>query len=147
MRNMLACFGAVGLLAVVGHAQLANVATREEPIRAPAWVTLPQHSEVLSVALDGGPGNEASLGYVDVAIASEGDGALASLKASLAQKGYLIENAMTGADVLFGASAMILASDPATGRKLRFIELDTSAGRVLRVFFNDPAPEFARAGT
>lgn len=147
MRNMLACFGGVGLLAMVGHAQLANVATREDPIQAPAWVILPEHGEVLSIALDGGPGSEASVGYIDVAVAENTGQTLPSLQARLAQKGYRIENAMTGADVLFGASDMIVASDPATGRKMRFVELNTPAGPVLRVFFNDPAPEFARAGT
>jgi glutathione S-transferase len=144
---MLACFGGVGLLAMVGHAQFGNVATREDPIQAPAWVTLPERGEVLSIALDGGPGNEASLGYIDVAVADEADQILSLLKTRLAAKGYLVENAMTGADVLFGASDMIVASDPATGRKMRFIELNTPAGPVLRVFFSDPAPEFARAGT
>lgn len=147
MRNMLACFGGVGLLAMVGHAQLGNVATREDPIRAPDWVMLPENGEVLSVALDGGPGNEASVGYIDVAVAENTGQTLSSLKTRLARKGYWIENAMSGADVLFGASDMIVASDPATGRKMRFVELDTPAGPVLRVFFSDPAPEFARAGT
>lgn len=147
MRNMLACFGGVGLLALVGHAQLANVATREEPIRAPAWVMLPESGEVLSVAFDGGPGNEASVGYIDVAVAENTGQTLPSLNTRLAQKGYRVENVMSGADVLFGASGMIVASDPASGRKMRFVEIDTPAGPVLRVFFNDPAPEFAQAGT
>lgn len=147
MRNMLACFGGVGLLALVGHAQLANVATREEPIRAPAWVMLPENGEVLSVAFDGGPGNEAALGYVDVAVAEQAGQALSSMKSRLERKGYRVENTLTGADVLFGVSDIIVASDPATSRKMRFVELDTPAGRVLRVFFNDPAPEFAQAGS
>ncbi len=147
MRNVLACFGGLGLLAVVGHAQLTNVAAVEDPIVAPAWVTLPEDCEVLSVALDGGPGNEASLGYIDVAVSEKSDKVLPSLKARLVRKGYLVENAMTGADVLFGASAMIVASDPATGRRLRITELDTPTGRLLRVFFNDPTPEFAQIGS
>ena len=147
MRNMLACFGGVGLLAMVGHAQLANVAADANAVVAPAWVMLPEKGEVLSVALDGGPGQEASLGYIDVAVAEETARVLSSLKARLAEKGYRVENAMTGADVLFGASDMVVASDPASGRKIRFVELNTPAGQVLRVFFSDPAPQLARAGS
>lgn len=144
MRNMLACFGGVGLLAVLGHAQLANVAVNEAPVLAPAWVTLPEGGEVLSVALDGGPGNEASVGYVDVAVAGQ---PLPSFKTSLTQKGYRLEAALTGADVLFGASDMVVASDPATGRRMRIVELATPAGPVLRIFFSDPEPEFVQAGS
>ncbi|MGQ0485150.1 MAG: hypothetical protein ACT4SY_07360 [Hyphomicrobiales bacterium] len=147
MRNMLACFGGFGLLALVGHAQLANVAVNEAAVVAPAWVLLPEDCEVLSVALDGGPGNEASLGFVDVAVAETTDRVLPSVKARLAQKGYLVEDTMTAADTLFGASAMIVASDPATGRRLRIAALDTPAGPVLRVFFSDPSPEFAPIGS
>jgi hypothetical protein len=87
---------------------------------------------------------EASVGYIDVAVAENTGQTLSSLNTRLARKGYRVENAMSGADVLFGASGMIVASDPATGRKMRFVELNTPAGPVLRVFFNDPAPEFAK---
>jgi len=147
MRNVLASFGGLGFLALVGHAQLANIAVTESAVAAPAWVILPEHGEVLSVALDGGPGNEASLGYVDVAVAGQDGRELSSMKSRLEQKGYRVENTMSSADVLFGASDMILATDPATGRTIRFVELSTPAGQVLRVFFKNPEPEFARAGT
>lgn len=147
MRNVLACFSGLGVLALVGHVQLSTAAVDDHAVLAPAWVTLPENCEVLSVALDGGPGSEASLGYIDVAVADEADKVLPSLKVRLVQKGYLVENAMTGADVLFGVSAMIVANDPATGRRLRIAELDTPAGPVLRVFFNDPSPEFAEIGS
>lgn len=146
MRNMLACFGGFGLLALVGHAQLANVAVVENPIVAPGWVILPENGEVISIVLDGGPGNETALGFVDVAVAVP-DRALSVFKARLAQSGYVLENAMTPADALFGASAMIVASDPATGRRLRVAELNTPSGLVLRVFFNDPSPAFAPIGS
>jgi hypothetical protein len=145
MRNMLACCGGFGLLALVGHAQLANVAIVEDPIVAPGWVILPENGEILSVTLDGGPGNETALGFVDVA--GVPDRALSVFKARLAQSGYILENAMTPADALFGASAMIVASDPATGRRLRIAELNTPSGPVLRVFFSDPSPEFAPIGS
>ncbi len=147
MRNMLACVGGFGLLALVGHAQLANVAIVENPVVAPAWVLLPEDSEILSVALDGGPGNETALGYVDVAVAGVPDRALSVFKARLAQSGYVLENAMTQADALFGASAMIVASDPVTGRRLRIAELNTPSGPVLRVFFTDPSPGFGQIGS
>ena len=143
MRNMLACVGGFGLLTLVGHAQLANVAVVENPVAAPAWVILPENGEVISIVLDGGPGNEAALGFVDVAVAGVPDRALSVFQARLAQSGYVLENAMTQADVLFGASAMIVASDPVTGRRLRIAELNTPSGPVLRVFFTDPSPGFA----
>ncbi len=147
MRNVIACFGGLGLLALVGHAQLANVAVDENAVVAPAWVILPEHGEVLSVALDGQPGDEASLGYIDVAVAGQGGRELSSMKSRLEQKGYRVENAMTSADALFGASDMIVATDPATGRTIRFVELATPAGQVLRVFFKNPDPEFVQAGS
>ena len=145
MRNMLACFGGFGLLALVGHAQLANVAVVEDPVVAPAWVMLPENGEVISIVLDGGPGNETALGFVDVA--GVPDRALSVFKARLAQSGYVLENAMTPADALFGASAMIVASDPVTGRRLRIAELNTPSGLVLRVFFTDPSPGFTQIGS
>ncbi len=78
---------------------------------------------------------------------SRSDGVLPSLKTRLARKGYLLEDTMIVPASLFGASAVIVASDPATGRRLRIAELTTPEGPVLRVFFSDPSPEFAQIGS
>jgi hypothetical protein len=129
----------------VGIDQPANYAAID-PIAVPPWVTLPEGCEVLSIALDGGPGNEASLGYVDLNLAGK-SGVLASLADTLLGKGYVLQNESASPDTALSAHAMLSANDPATGKRLRIAELNTPAGPVLRIYFNDPTPEFTPLGT
>jgi hypothetical protein len=143
--GVLAVFGAMGLLVFTGPVHQLTTQHLHRAATAPDWIALPQTGGMSTVAYTGSPGDETSSGIIDVAVDGDADRVTTAMKLRLAANGFAIDDRMTSVDQLFGASSLALASDPATGRSLQILRLDTPTGAILRLSYVNPAARLAQA--
>lgn len=145
MKSVLACVGAAGLLVLVGP--LTQSSQRlPQPAVVPAWLNLPEEGQLVSVEYSGSFGGELSAGTVTYELGDDAGRQLSAMKARLAANGFIIEEQLTSVDGFMGASNLALAYQPASGRVLNMMQLDTPAGEMLRVTFRaPPSPALAEA--
>ena len=114
---------------------------REAAIAAPAWLPLPSTPFISSIEQTGNPGNEAAFGTVNYDLPSDGGSEVNWLKQHLAANGYELDDRTSAIDNFGGADAVVSATDPASGRRVTFVNVRRLDGANLRVTFEDPQAE------
>lgn len=144
--GVVAVLGAMGLLVLTGPVHQLVRPLPAAKAAAPGWIAMPPQGELTSISYTGTVGAERQSGVLDFAVAGDGEQAFAAMRQGLEATGFVIEDRLTSVDTLFGASRLIAATDPVSGRKLQAVLLDQPDGAVLHLTYSDPAtPRFASA--
>lgn len=144
MRNIILSFAVAGAALMTGPVYYSDVPRAVEEFSTPHWIALPAGAEVQKISLLGGPGHESARGTVEADVPFDSAAGLEAMISTLRSRGYRVLDETSVQDRFFGASHIVFATHPLTGRSMRVVGEDGPDGGRLRVTFEDPRPVFAR---
>lgn len=138
--------GILGLLSAavfVVHGQTAemNGALMRQEVTVPAWLSIPESADVVTVNYSGGPGAEQSRGSIRVLTDGDAPELVGSMMTRLALDGFVIGERHFHGVTASRVRTMISASNPSTGQSATVAYLAGLSGEELRINFVEMAAQ------